>query len=170
MARGSTEPSQAEPRDAALTLLHGRLVRLAVRLIWNRDDAEEIVQEAFRLSLANGPPADDPRGAAWLWRTVCNHCLNHRRRRRAEPLDAWLDSPAADDPRAAMTRAEELTRLRGALETLPAQQRLALVLRCMEQLDYVRVAEIMDLSESAVRAHVHLGRRRLAELLAEDRP
>ena len=154
--------------EAALTALHGRLVRLAVKLIWNRDDAEETVQEAFRLALTKGIPTSERRFGPWMFRTVGNLCLNHRRRRRTEPLSDWIDPPHDATPEAAAQQAEQMECLRQALERLPGQQRMALVLRTMEQMAYGDIAEVMQLSISAVRAHVHLARRRLATTLGDQ--
>ena len=175
MPHARTDAADAEPLAAAAGLamlpeLWARLIRLAVKLVWNRSDAEEIVQEAFRLALDRGWSLDDGAASAWLWRTVCNLCLNRRRKPRPEPLGEWLEASPRGMPHDEAVRNEAMKRLRLALERLPDQQRAAIVLRSMEQLDYPRIAEIMGLTESAVRAHVHLARRRLADEMAEARP
>jgi len=145
--------------------LHRRLVRLAVKLIWNRDDAEDTVQEAFRLALAKGVEHHVAHYRAWMLRTVGNLCLNHRRRTKPEPLADWIDPLHEATPEMAAQQVEQLARLRSAMEKLPQQQRLSLTLRTMEEMNYADIANVMQLSESAVRAHVHLARRRLAELI-----
>ncbi|MBN2562742.1 MAG: RNA polymerase sigma factor [Phycisphaerae bacterium] len=156
--------------DAAIKDLRRRLVRLAVKLIWNRQDAEEIVQDAFQLAMTTGTRFPDERRDPWMLRTVANLCLNRRRRRRPEPLADWTDlpAPASSDgasPSSRLQRAEQLDRLREAIAELPNQQRIALVLRTMERMDYLDIAEVMALSVPAVRSHVHFARRRLADLL-----
>ncbi len=156
------------PEQAALEDLHRRLVRLAIKLIWNRDDAEETVQEAFRLALTKGIEQREAHFGAWMFRTVGNLCLNHRRRTRPEPLADWIDPPDEATPEMAAQQVEQLAQLREAMGRLPEQQRLALTLRTMEQMTYSDIAKVMQLSESAVRAHVHLGRRRLADLIGDD--
>ena len=104
-----------------------------------------------------------------MFRTVGNLCLNHRRRTKPEPLADWIDPPHEATPEMAAQQVEQLTRLREAIGQLPQQQRLALTLRTMEQMTYSDIANVMQLSKSAVRAHVHLGRRRLADLIGDDR-
>ncbi len=143
-----------------------RLIRLAVKLVWNRDDAEDAVQEAFKLAMVKGPRQSAEAMRPWLYRTVGNLCLNLRRRRKTEPLSRWIDVAKTSPPDSRLQRAEALSGLRAAIDQLPEQQKLALVLRTMERMDYPRIAEIMAISVSAVRAHVHLARRRLAQLLA----
>lgn len=176
LSADATLPGASTLVDTAA--LRARLVCLAVKLVWNRDDAEDIVQDAFGISLQRGligatsadhPQTTGPAGAeAWLWRTVCNLCLNHRRRRRLEPLDDLMAATGRLSPAANASRADELGRLRDAVALLPDQQRIAIVLRMMEELDYQRIAEIMELSEPAVRTHVHLARRALALRMAVD--
>jgi RNA polymerase sigma-70 factor (ECF subfamily) len=149
--------------------LRRRLIRYAAKLVWNRQDAEEVVQEAFKLALSGGPAFSEERFAPWMFRTVGHLSLNLRRRHRPEPLAPWLDVEQAAAPEGRMDRAEQFERLRRAVELLPEQQRTALVLRTMEQMDYPKIAEIMELSVSAVRTHVHLARERLIGILG-DKP
>lgn len=162
-------PPAAEQHAAPpLDELRRRLVGFAIKLLWNRDDAEEIVQDAFQLALTKGPAVTDPAIAPWMYRTVTNLCLNQRRRRPHESIADWLDPVEAARPYDAAERAEALERLRAAIERLPDQQRIALALRSMEQMGYPEVAEVMQLSTAAVRTHVHLARRALANQLGES--
>lgn len=149
-----------------LEAVRRRLVRLATKLLWNRDDAEEIVQDAFETALRSGPRQTEAHFEPWLVRTVGFLALNRRRKKRPEALADWMDVPTRTTPLDGAVRSGELERLRGAIDELPEQQRLALILRMMEQLDYDRIAEIMQTSGSAARANVHLARRRLVKLLA----
>lgn len=159
-----------------LERLRTRLVRYAVKLVWNREDAEETVQEAFRLALSS-PTAPNTLAdgfGPWMFRTVSNLCLNLRRRRKPEPLADWIDPSHDDTPESQRERAEQLQRLRDAIQTLPHQQRVVIVLRTMEQMKTSEIAETMAITTAAVRTHLHLARRRLAEILgdnpSEDRP
>jgi RNA polymerase sigma-70 factor (ECF subfamily) len=160
-------PLGADARsDGDWSRLRDRLVAFAVKLAWNRQDAEDVAQEAFRLALSSRRLPHE-RFEAWMFRTVANLCLNLRRRGRPERLEEWVELSGAETPHAAPQRAEQLDRLRTAIAGLPELQRVALVLRTMEQMSYLDIAEVMALSVSAVRTHVHLARRRLAEELGE---
>lgn len=152
--------------DGDWSRLRGRLVAFALKLVWNRPDAEDVAQEAFRLALSSRQLPHE-RFEAWMFRTVANLCLNLRRRRRPERLEEWVELSGGEAPDAALHRAEQLERLRTAVARLPEQQRVALVLRTMEQMSYLDIAEVMALSVSAVRTHVHLARRRLVDELRE---
>lgn len=180
MTQAKTEPgnASASPQSAAapadFASIRRRMIRLAVRLVWNRADAEDIVQEAFHTALKRGQGPNEALFEPWMVRTVGYLCLNHRRRRRPERMQEWMDpSTDASTATGSTDRVEAVDRLRCAIEQLPGQQRLALVLRTMEQMDYGRIAEIMETTVSSVRANVHLARRRLVDLLvpfpSEDR-
>jgi RNA polymerase sigma-70 factor (ECF subfamily) len=163
--------------DAAAIELRRRLLGYAVKFVWNREDAEEIVQEAFTLALVAARAFPEDRLAAWMFRTVGNLSQNLRRRHKPEPLAPWLVIGRDTGPSERLERAEEFERLRWSVDQLPERQRTAIVLRMMEQMEYPRIAEIMELSVSAVRTHVHLARERLIEILTgepasrrEDRP
>ncbi len=150
-----------------LDVLRRQMVRLAVKFVWNRDDAEELVQEAFKIAVSSGPGTGEEKFNPWMVRTVTNLCLNHRRKRKAEPLQDWMDPQSEVGPADAMEKAERLEGLRAAIDRLPPQQRAALVMRTMQQMSYDEIAEAMELSASAVRAHVHLARQRLAGWMDE---
>lgn len=141
-----------------------------MKLIWNRHDAEEIVQDAFRLALTNGLDVANAGAMPWLMRTVANLCLNHRRRRRPDPLNEFLEQDAREGPADTVLAAERLHALRDRIAGLPNQQRLAITLRMLEELSYEEAARVMELSVAAVRTHVHLARKALAESLKEYRP
>lgn len=147
-----------------------RLETFAVKLIWNRHDAEEIVQETFRLALTNGFNVSEGDAMPWLMRTVANLCMNHRRRRRPEALNDHLEPASDGGPMDSVMTAERLHALRDRIAGLPNQQRLAITLRMLEELSYEEVAHVMELSIAAVRTHVHLARKALAESLKEYRP
>ena len=124
------------------------------------------------VAMTSGQRLPHERYGPWMMRVVANLCLNERRRHRPEPLGDRLEMPAANGPQTApderAERVEQLERLRRAIGKLPEQQRIALVLRTMEQMDYLDVAEVMGLSVPAVRSHVHFARRRLAELMGAE--
>ncbi len=127
------------------------------------------MQDAFKQAMTTSPRLPHDRYEAWMYRTTANLCLNFRRRMRPQPLADGVDIPHDAAPEARLQRAEQLERLRDAVAKLPDQQRIALILRTMEQLDYSNIAEIMALTVPAVRSHVHFARRRLAEWMDPGR-
>jgi RNA polymerase sigma-70 factor (ECF subfamily) len=167
----STEPGLAAPDvafaradDSTLVGIRSRLVAYAVRLVWNRDDAEEIVQEAFRLGLQKVIAVHEAASIPWMMRTVSNLAMNRRRRSKACSLEGFVD-PVIEDRTDRLEQAERLANLRDHIAELPDQQRLALTLKMLVQREYTEIAEIMEISVSAARTHVHLARKALMRLM-----
>lgn len=156
---------------------------VAYRLLNNRDDAMEVVQDAFLKAFDRLDSLNEPaRFGAWFVRIVRNLSLN-RRRRRAIRKTASLDAaPMNDDGRgegwtlpdthrptplqeAAGSDLREL--LRAAIDELPEMQRQSLVLFSIEKLPQKQVAEILGCSVEAVKWHVFTARKKLKERLGD---
>lgn len=160
-----------------------RAVSVAYRLLGNSADASDVSQDAFVRAYRNLGQLDDPaRFGPWLMRVVSNLSLNFRRSRASRPAssldDALLDGaelqkpghglrlahPVADADPMAGELDVALTR---AMEQLPDQQRLALILFSVEGLPQKEVAEIMECSVELVKWNVFQARKKLKEMLAD---
>jgi len=148
---------------------YGRCARIAQRIVGNREDAEEALQDAFlRAFNALDDYEERERFSAWLTRIVVNQCrtvLARTRRREAVFLDVDLGAmsfvaiaPEADDSW------PELEKL---LARLPDAQREALVLRYADDLTYEEMARITGAGESALKMRVQRAFARLRALLSE---
>lgn len=164
------------PAFEALVRRHQRpLFTLAVRLLGDRGDAEDAVQESFVSAWRR--LADYRREAefgSWMYRIVTNRCLSMMRRRRpAAPLDeaAFLAGSArgaagrAGSPAYAAEVNQRLAALHQALDELPAELRACWVLRHVDELSYTRIAEIVGASPDAVRGRLYRARSQLAEVM-----
>ncbi|MFD9791527.1 RNA polymerase sigma factor [Streptomyces sp. NPDC059070] len=146
------------------------LTRLATRLLGNRTEAEDAVQDAF-LSAWRRLPEFQGRSSfgTWIYRIVTNRCLNVLRARRpTAPLEAVGDVPAAEHSTspARITEGRDAARaLREALDLLSAEQRACWVLRELDGRSYEFVAETVGISQEAVRARVFRARRCLTQAL-----
>jgi len=127
--------------------------------------AEDAVAEAFSLALVKWRRIgryDDP--VAWIRRAAVHRMLNERRRLRRR--DAALPRLV---PVAATGPDDVVPELVAAIQQLPRQQRVALVLRVLDDLDTGEVADAMGITAGAVRYHLHEARQRLrAALGASD--
>lgn len=161
---------EAKPENVtvAVNALRRRMMGLAMKLIWNKADAEELTQEALSIAVAKQIDLASDHAAAWCLRTVAHLCLNRRRLRQPEMLDDWVGADTSPTPAARFDTAERLDRLRNCVAKLPPQQRLGITLRWMDEMPYSDVAAVMEISESAVRAHVHQARKALAAMMKED--
>lgn len=146
------------------------MLRLAARLLGNRTEAEDAVQESFVSAWRKLP---EFRGSAafgtWIYRIVTNRCLNVLRARR--PV-AGLDSVpdlAAPEHQASPARAAEshaaAAALAKATAELSPEQRVCWVLRELDGLSYEAIAETIGISQEAVRGRVFRARRYLTEAM-----
>jgi RNA polymerase sigma-70 factor (ECF subfamily) len=146
------------------------MYRLALRLLDDRQEAEDATQESFlsawrRLGGYRGEAAF----SSWMYRIVTNRCLNTLRSRRSTAsLDAAnedVPGPEARGPERGVEANEQLGALSGALAGLPPDQRACWLLREGEGLSYAEIAAIVGGSPGAVRGRIHRARRRLAEVM-----
>ena len=148
---------------------YDRCARIAVRIIGNREDAEEALQDAFlRAFNALDDYEERERFSAWLTRIVVNQCRTvlARTRRREE---VFLDvDPGALSLAVVPAEAEgEWPDLEQALAQLPEAQREALVLRYADDLTYEEMARITGAGESALKMRVQRAFARLRAMLSE---
>jgi RNA polymerase sigma-70 factor (ECF subfamily) len=144
------------------------LYRVAVRVLGDRGEAEDALQEALidawrRIDRFR----TDSSFATWMYRIVTNRCLDLLRKRRPVPVEQLDDHrPAPDDPERAAELDAGLAALGRALRGLPDELRVCWVLRELEGLGYADIAQITGASEDAVRGRIHRARVRLAEVMA----
>jgi RNA polymerase sigma-70 factor (ECF subfamily) len=142
------------------------LVGLANRLLGDRAEAEDAVQDAFVSAWRRLP--EFRRQAAfgtWMYRIVTNRCLNVLRARRPSADLSAAGQLAAPEHQASPERAAQshaaVRDLRVALSGLSPEQRACWVLRELEGLPYEAVAEAVGISQEAARGRVFRARRHL---------
>ena len=170
----------ADRFDDLFRQLYPRLVPLAERLLGDRGEAEDVIQEAFlRLARSGQSAPDDGEPlldrpdevvGAWLRRVVLNLGANRLRdRRRADDrvlravrLDGALDPerPPTDDdsPPHAVLRAEARDEVRAALAALPERQRACLLLRHAGH-SYAEIAATLGIALGSVGVYLARGER-----------
>jgi RNA polymerase sigma-70 factor, ECF subfamily len=161
-----------DPRafEELVTTYEHRVFGVALRMLGSRAEAEEITQEAFlRAHRAVVSFRGDARLGTWLYGIASRLCLNRLSspdRRMARGDAALADVPATTpDAAAEVERAELDAALRTAIEELPNEQRLVLVLRDVEGLSYEEIADALALVPGTVRSRLHRARMQLKEKL-----
>jgi RNA polymerase sigma-70 factor (ECF subfamily) len=158
-----------------------RAVAVAYRLLSNRDDAMDVVQDALLKAYDKiGTLTDPERFGAWLMRIVSNLALNSRRSRalrKAEPLESPEGGMAHDtvnradesaaSPLAEVSAEELRARLDRAIEGLPEMQKQALVLFSIEKLPQKEIAGMLGCTVEAVKWHVFTARKKLKDQFRE---
>lgn len=149
------------------------LISLAYRMLGERSEAEDVVQEAWlRWSGADRAGLRDP--AAWLRRVTTNiavDALRSARRRREVYVGPWLPEPlmdeVADGPDRSFALAQECElALLWAMERLSARERAAFILREVFDADYAELAETLGTSQANCRKLVS----RAAKRVRQDAP
>ena len=162
-----------EGLEKALTLLQNTVFSFSMRVCGQREDAEDTMQEVLVKSVQHLAKFDNPKALlVWLYKVAKNHCLMTRRRSKFAPAsDLSLDELMPDrkeleqlssdgsvNPETFAIRSAEAWRLRAAVQKLPPQYRIVLVLRDMEGLTDDEVAEITGLRAGTVRVRLHRAR------------
>lgn len=157
----------------ALTLrMTPRVMAHAYRLLGDRDEAEDVAQEAMMRLWRIAPEwrQGEAKVTTWLYRVVANLCTDRLRRRRGVDLDAVPEpedgAPGAEQGLLQQARADALQM---ALGHLPERQRQAVVLRHIEGLSNPEIAEIMEIGVEAVESLTARGKRALSDALASRR-
>lgn len=167
--------ARGDPQAAALLAarLVPRLLGLGTRMLGDRAEAEDIVQETL-LRLWRMAPDWQPgqaRVGTWVWRVAVNLATDRLRRRRPLALgDVPGGAEALPDPdhgaaETGLMRAERARALRTALAALPPRQAQAVALRHLEGLSNPEIAAIMEIGVEAVESLTARGRRALADRL-----
>jgi RNA polymerase sigma-70 factor (ECF subfamily) len=166
MARGDAD-ALAELYDR-----HGsRIYSLALRMLRNPQDSEEVVQEVFAQAWRSASRYDAARApvTAWLLMMARSRALDRLRRRPSAPhapeeaLGAVADPEAGPDTKAATSA--DVGRLRAALDALPFLQRTAIELAFFEGLSHTEVAERLEQPLGTVKTRIRLGLLKLREAL-----
>lgn len=152
-----------------------RSYAVALRVLGDRDEAEDVAQEAMMRLWRMAPDwrPGEAKVSTWLYRVVMNLCLDRKRRGKRAGTARLDDVPDPPDPgRSAPERMQDGARsdaLQAALMELPERQRQAVVLRHIEELSNPEIAGIMEISVEAVESLTARGKRALAAALAGRR-
>ena len=148
--------------------------RFALRMLGNRDDADDALQSAFVRAFRKIRECRDPaRFGAWLYQIVVNECrtLAFRRDRRERRMvrdvhefDSVIPGPAPEP-----ARSVDLEEVERALAQLEPEQREAFLLKHVEDLSYDEISELTGAGVSALKMRVKRACDRLRQLLDPTR-
>jgi RNA polymerase sigma-70 factor, ECF subfamily len=169
-----------------------RVYNFAMRMCRNVEDAKDILQETF-LGMVRSIREfrEESKFTTWLYRIASNACLKKRRRGVHDPspeqelsLDELMPRPDSegrrpeiadwsDDAERALLRGELSEQMEAAIDKLPREYKIVLVLRDVEGFSAEETAEMLKLSVPAVKSRLHRARVFVRRELAgyfEDRP
>jgi len=177
--------------DALVRAHQGRVYGFAMRMCRNVEDAKDILQETFLGMIRSIREfREESKFSTWLYRIAANACLKKRRRGVHDPmpeqelsLDELMPRPDAeghkpeipdwsDDAERALLRGELTSKMEAAIDKLPKDYKIVLVLRDVGGLSAEETAQALGLSVAAVKSRLHRARvfvrRELAEYLTRS--
>ena len=137
------------------------------RMAHNAAVAEDLAQEVFlRVYRSRASYEASAKFTTWLYRIATNLAANHARDRRHERPENTVSLDQADEntgltidvPDTSLTaeesimRQERMTAIRERVQALPERQRMAVVMHKYQQMDYRQIADVLKLSESAIKS------------------
>jgi RNA polymerase sigma-70 factor (ECF subfamily) len=163
--------------EALVRRHEGKVYRLLVRMLGNREEAEDVAQEAFLSLHRHGHRfRGESRFSTFVYRVAANAALNRRRslgrsharaKGLAERQAAGDELPAAPrDPEDAVHGSQVQFRVQEALLELPPDLQMAVVLYDIEGLSYREIARVLRVPEGTVKSRIHRARNALRESLS----
>ena len=158
-----------------------RVFNLSYRFLGNYQEAEDLAQQVF-IKVYHAKDTYQPKAkfTTWLYAICKNTCLKELRKKkpkmvsidkRIELKEGSVTQQIADShtpsPLDATLKSEQALIVKEAIDSLPANQKMAVVLYRYDQLSYEEIAKVMGCSTKAVKSLLHRGRINLKEKLAD---
>ena len=161
------DPRKAEWLRAAMDRYAGPLVKYAMVITDDLEQARDVVQDTFIRLCDENPASLDSHMAQWLF-TVCrNRALDmQRKEQRMRPLnDVEMNLQASPEPSPATEaeRREAVTEAVGLMANLPKNQQEAIRLKFQNGLSYLEISKVMNLTVSNVGFLIHTAIKSLRE-------
>ena len=167
--------------EALVSAYEKNVYNLALRMMGNAQDAEDMAQEAF-LKAYNSLPGfrGDSKFSVWLYRIVSNVCLDQLRKKSKRPTvslsmededgeETQLDLPdTAQSPEELLEKKLTREAVRRGLAQLPEDARQILLLLEIQGLSYEEIGEALGLEPGTVKSRIFRARKRLCAFLLED--
>ena len=138
----------------------GRVFAICMGMLGHSHDAEDVAQQTLLKGFTDiGQLRNGEQFGTWVSRIAKNNCINFiRREKRKKNSLSERSSDVQND-------SKDYSELQAALAKLPEQYRVALMLYYFEDRDSQMIAEILQISRSAVHARISRARKQLRELL-----
>jgi RNA polymerase sigma-70 factor (ECF subfamily) len=175
LARGGDRRAFAELVD----LYKDKIFYLAYRMLSNRQEAEDAVQETFMRVFVNLERYDEAQKfSTWIFRIATNLCIDRlRKRKQTYSLDADLPDGDGNDwhamlegneptPEKQLVVSETREQVREAIDSLPEKYKSVVVLRYLHDMSLQEIGDVLDMPVTTVKTRVHRGREFLRGKLA----
>ncbi|WP_442051345.1 RNA polymerase sigma factor SigW [Paenibacillus sp. 2TAB19] len=161
-----------------VSLYQDKLFHMAYRMLNNRQESEDVVQDTFLRVYKNLDRYDETlKFSTWIYRIATNLCIDRLRKRKPvysldaessehEGLDGYSMIPSDDrTPETEMLLSDTQRIIHQAIETLPPKYKTVMTLRYMQDLSLQEIGDIMDMPVTTIKTRVHRGREFLRKKL-----
>lgn len=141
--------------DLLVKKYHQRMFLVAFRITQNRDEAEDVTQQAFLKAFVNLHKFKKKSSfSTWLYRITCNIAINsfQQRKKMTTGVDEKMIQ-SNNNGLQALEIQEDVAQVRQAIKKLPKKQRITLILRVYEKLPFKEIAKILKCSEGGAKAN-----------------
>jgi RNA polymerase sigma factor (sigma-70 family) len=142
-----------------------RIFLVILRFVRNREDARDLTQEAFiRAYKSRESFRGDASLYTWIYRIAVNLALNHKSRSHISSLTSLEDAAEMVDqvaPSDSIDNKELRGQIESAISLLPDRQRGVFILRYYEEKPHAEIAEMLGITEGAVKANYHQAIKKL---------
>jgi RNA polymerase sigma-70 factor (ECF subfamily) len=159
---------------------HDAIFNLIYRMIREKDEVEDLTQEAFIKAFASLSTFNNEYAfSTWLYKIATNNCIDYIRRKKLQTfsIDKPIESKESDfsfelpdstyEPDKEMISSQRKKLLDDAINSLPPKYRQVIVMRHQEELEYQEIAQILKLPLGTVKAHIFRAREMLYKYLRD---
>ncbi|MBP1996822.1 RNA polymerase sigma factor SigW [Paenibacillus eucommiae] len=163
-------------------LYKDKIFHLAYRMLNNKQEAQDAVQETFLRVYMNLHRYDDKQKlSTWIFRIGTNHCIDllRKRKNRTYSLDAEIPDGEGNDfysmlqsyeptPENQVIVSETQMQIRRAIDSLSEKYKTVVILRYLHDMSLQEISEILDMPVTTVKTRVHRGRAYLKLKLEQE--
>lgn len=159
-------------------LYQDKLYHMAYRMLSNRQEAEDVVQDTFLRVYKNLDRFDETlKFSTWIYRIATNLCIDRLRKRKQtysldaesqdyEGLDGYSMIPSDDrTPESELILSDTQRIIHQAMESLPPKYKTVMMLRYIQDLSLQEVGDILGMPVTTIKTRVHRGREFLRKKL-----
>ena len=159
---------------------HDAISKLIGRMVRNREEVEDLTQEAFIKAFASLASFNEEYAfTTWLYKIATNNCIDYVRKRKLQTfsIDKPIESDENDysfelpdtdpEPDQRLIAAQRKKMLDDALNGLPAKYRQVMLMRHVDEKEYAEIAKILKLPLGTVKAHIFRARELLYKQLRD---
>lgn len=164
--------------EELVQLYKDKIYHLAYRMLGNKQEAEDAVQETFLRVFLNLARYDEAQKfSTWIFRIGTNLCIDRLRKKRPNySLDAelpegeggdWYSMLASEDPSPEdqLVLSETQSQIRQAIDVMPDKYKSVVVLRYLQDMSLQEIGDVLDMPVTTVKTRVHRGREFLRKQL-----